>query len=403
MSAISSFSTMPLVECIDLVERVMLPLGATTIHLGGVGTGKSAGFGARAQALAAKDPHFGFCMEILSGKESVDMRGMPMPVDDTGFSLFGIPDHMRACYYRNADGRLALDGNGKPKIKPRGWMILDEITQISDPGTQNILAPILLDGGVGEHRVPRGRGAWCVTGLGNRVEDKANACRLPTLLWNRASLSNIVSPDPEGWRSWAIKAGVPLPVLIFAAREEGTVFTGKAPVTDGPFCTVRSLTNAAYALEEHARRAFPGVKGDDERDDVPAWDFSMWPEKVPLDDVARFIVAGAIGAPAAGKFFDLMRHIKDRPTIAQIVKDPKGAPLPEDNAVRFSIVDTLAVRADEKNIKPICEYVKRMPRSLMASFIRWATHRDADLTAAVGKSGLAYKAGADLSVGAFSS
>jgi hypothetical protein len=389
MATIQSFTELLLTEAADLVRDVYVPLGGTCILLGGVGAGKSQVFAQLGQSLADADPEFGFGYEIFGSYDAVDMRGMPQPARPDGFASFSRPDWQRDCYFRERDGSYVMDGNGRPKVKPRGLFIIDEITQVSDPGAQNTLAPILL---VGEHAIPRGRGGWSFVGLGNRVDDRANANRLPSLLWNRAAFSAHVRADADGWRTWAMRAGVPLPFVIFAGREAGTVFTGKSPLEDGPFCTPRSLTATAEALELHARRELAYV-GDDGKE---TWTPDAWPEKVPLDDLSFQIVAGGVGAPAAGKFFDLMRHIKNRPSFDDIVADPKGAKLPTDGAVQFSIVDTLAVRVDKKTIAPVAQYVRRMPRSLMASFVRWATARDIGLTQPIARSGLALAAGADL-------
>jgi hypothetical protein len=400
MATIQSFTELLLSDAAGLVRDVYVPMGGTCILLGGVGAGKSQVFTQLGAELSGADPDFGFGYEIFGSYDAVDMRGMPLPARPDGFAAFSRPDWMRDCFYRERDGSYVTDGNGKPKVKPRGLFVIDEITQVSDPGAQNTLAPILLDGKVGEHGLPRGPNGWCFVALGNRVDDRANANRLPSLLWNRAAFSAHVRADADGWRTWAMRprsakgGAVPLPFVIFAGREAGVVFTGKSPLEDGPFCTPRSLTMAAEALALHAARPL-SYDTDAGREE---WSPASWPERVPLDELSYQIVGGAIGAPAAGKFFDLMRHIKDRPSFDDIVADPKGARLPVDGAVQFSIVDTLAVRVDKRSIGPVAQYVMRMPRSLMASFIRWATARDISLTQPIARSGLALKAGADLGV-----
>jgi hypothetical protein len=397
--SISSFNELPLADAMRLVKDIYVPLGGTAILLGGVGAGKSETAVAMTDELAAKNPSFGSVYVNLGGYESVDMRGMPLPalsVGTQGLSRFACPDMFRSAIYWNSPTEPALDGNGRLRFKPSGLAIFDEITQVADPGVQNVLAPLMLDGGVGEHRLPRGKGGWSILALGNRPDDRANASRLPALLWNRCDFAAHVRPDADGWRLWAMRSGkVPLPFVIFAGREAAVVFTGKSPLEDGPFCTPRSLTKTAAALELHGSRPLTW-KGDDGADE--AWAPTMWPERVPGDELAFHIVAGGIGAPAAGKFFDLMRHIKDRPSFDEIIADPAKARLPKDGAVQFSVVDTLAMRADKATIGKVCKYVARMPRSLMASFCRWATARDVGLSQPIARSGLALAAGMDLSI-----
>jgi hypothetical protein len=382
---ISSFPEVKLSRLAWKIENMYVPLGATVIALGAVGAGKSEMVKSVQRKLAKADPDFGIGGDVFGLFDLPDVRGMVNPPTKLGFSSFAKPDWLRDCYYRERDGSYVLDGNGRAKLKPRGLFLVDEITQIQDPAVQNAMAPLLLDGYVGEHGLPRGVGGWCIVALGNRVEDRANAASLPTLVWNRADFACHVRAELEGWRAWAVKAGVPGAALTYARLEEGTVFSGRVPPVDGPFCTPRSLVKGITALDMYAQ----------------CIDFEGWPDRIPGeegdgDDEAFEAMAGAIGVGAAAKFWDVVRHHKDRPTVAEIVADPRKAKLPQDGGVQYSLLDNLIVNLEEKNCEAICHYVKRLPRALAAVFCRWAFEKDARLTTVIGPTGLPTYAGASL-------
>jgi len=115
-------------------------------------------------------------------RETVDLRGIPVPDLASGKTRWLIPDELP-----NAE----RDGE-------HGYLFCDEINQAS-PQMQGVLGGLILYGVIGDYRLPPG---WRVIAAGNRVSDRAAAQRMPTHLRNRFA-HLFVTPDVDAWCKWA--------------------------------------------------------------------------------------------------------------------------------------------------------------------------------------------------------
>ena len=267
-------------------------------------------------------------------RETVDLRGIPVPDLTTGTTRWLRPDELP-----NAE----RDG-------AEGYLFLDEFNQ-ANPQMQSALAGLVLYGTIGEYRLPKG---WRIIAAGNRISDRASAQRMPTHVRDRF-VHIYVEADLNAWTDWATKNSI-APELVAFLRLRPDHLHVMPQGDENAFPTPRSWAEASKfvtAPKAHRLRLFAGIVGD------------------------------AYASEFDG-FIDLYRSIG---TLEDIIKNPKTAPVPTEASIRFATVTGLARLATKKNLDAIVEYAKRLNhRESEMLVMHDATVRDEDLknTAAYG-------------------
>jgi hypothetical protein len=267
-------------------------------------------------------------------RETVDLRGIPVPDLATGRTRWLVPAELPDA---ERDG-------------PEGYLFLDEINQ-ANPQMQGVLGSLVLDGAVGDYRLPPG---WRIIAAGNRVSDRASAQRMPTQMRNKMS-HLYITPDVNSWCAWANANGVAPEVVAFIRlRRELLHMMPKGD--ENAFATPRSITKAAKyvnAPKEHRMRLFASLIGD------------------------------AVAAELDG-FIELYRSLG---SLDDIIANPAGAPVPTEPSCKYAVCTGLGRMATRKNFPAIIQYAKRMDREREALIVTDATGRDASLknTPAYGK------------------
>jgi hypothetical protein len=259
-------------------------------------------------------------------RETVDLRGIPVPDLVTGKTRWLVPDELPQA---ERDGEF-------------GYLFADEINQ-ANPQMQAILGGLFLYGTVGDYRLPPG---WRVIGAGNRISDKAAAQRMPTHLRNR--LAHLyVTPDVDAWCKWANANDVPAEIVAYIRlrRENLHVpFKGDENATPTP----RSWTKASKYINapaKHRLRLFASLVGDAYAADLEA-------------------------------FLELYRSLG---SLDDIIADPDGAPVPTEPSCRFAVCTGLGRMATRKSLPSIITYAKRLPRESEILVVHDATTRDEKL------------------------
>jgi len=259
-------------------------------------------------------------------REPVDLRGIPVADLATGTTKWLVPDELPQAERDGADG----------------YLFTDEINQAT-PQMQAVLAGLILEGKVGDYRLPKG---WRVIAAGNRVTDRAAAQRMPTHIRNRFA-HLYVTPDVAAWATWATANNVAPEMVAFVRFRRELIY--RAPRGDeNAFPSARSLTRAAEhvnAPKAHRQRLFAAHIGDD------------------------------VAAELEG-FLQLYRSLG---SLEDIVRDPMGAKVPVEPSEKYAVCTGLARLATRKNWSQIIKYADRLPAEQQVLLVHDATVRDATL------------------------
>jgi len=263
-------------------------------------------------------------------RETVDLRGIPHVVD--GKTVWVVPDELPNA---ERDGEF-------------GYLFCDEINQAS-PQMQAVLGGLILEGKVGDYRLPPG---WRVICAGNRVSDRAAAQRMPTHLRNRMA-HLFIEPDVDAWVKWANAAGVAPEVVAWVRLRRGEnngqgVLHVMPKGDENAFPTCRSVTKAAKhvgAPKEHRMRLFASLIGD------------------------------AYAADLDG-FIELYRSIG---ALEDIIANPDKANVPTEPSLRYAVCTGLGRLATRKNFGAIIKYAQRLNRESEILVVTDATGRDETL------------------------
>lgn len=230
--------------------------------------------------------------------------------------------------------------------KGKGILFLDEINHAPN-AVQAPAYQLIHTGRLGDYRLPVG---WSVMAAGNRTSDKSIAHAMPAALSNRfVHLDYDVNIDD--WVEWATDQGIHTDVRAFIRFKPSLLH--KFDSKDNP-------------------RAFPTPR---------SWAFVNDIYKDHLTQDTEFeLIRGTVGDGAASEFIAFTRQIKDLPTVDEVLKDPKGARMPENPASMHAIAAALDIKTTVANMAGVMQYIERMPVEFQVLFMRSATRRELKLT-----------------------
>lgn len=265
------------------------------------------------------------------------------PGDTVGF---GVPKHnddgtsdmvfTRPFFWRTEDGRLLEEYDG-------GIIFIDEEDKM-DVDLKKVVGEMALSGRCGPHRLPPG---WVVWMAGNRASDRSGSTKSLDHLINRR-FEFEVTDDLHGWEEWATRAGVHHSIIAFAMQNPHIVFPDGPPDRQGPFCTPRSLVAAGEVLV-----TLGGNTG-----------------KLPDDETAVEVTAGAIGNAASAQLFATIRLENETPEMSEIVKNPETAKLPGAPDAQMLVAYKLAALTEESTLEPVIQYIQRLPADFSVTFAK---------------------------------
>jgi hypothetical protein len=288
------------------------------------------------------DPELAVHELHLASVSEVDIRGYLIPHD--GKATFTAPPFWSAI-----------------ERSPRGILFLDEFAQATHE-VQKAVAPLLLDGRVGDYKLPEG---WMVVCAANRAEDNAGANSLLSHVINRLCLINVVPASADEWLDWATTMQL-CPEIIITVKQNPKLIL-EAPnleIEDEPYCTPRSI----HALSDVAKRWYNGLPG------------------MCQDKVGMACIAGFVGAGAAAEINATVLLTSKLPQYSDIVANPMGVKLPTaPNEVYASIMMT-ALRAELQHADPVSQYITRFQPNMAVIGLAALLNRDGKFTQAAGVS-----------------
>lgn len=329
----------------------------------GPGIGKSSSVYEVCGALARElNEPVGLVETMLATIQSVDVRGFMLPQKGLDGSprpvtVFSIPPwyptKLNTVVF-TPDGKIHLEGTWQEAIPRVGVCFLDEWGQGEDD-VKKAAAELLLHGRVGTDRLPMG---WRVIAASNRMSDRAGVVRSLTFITNRR-MEISVDANLLVWQDWVNH----LPpderphylTVSFAERQPDLVFRDAVPPGDGPFCTPRTLVLMDRDLQS-LRTPEDVAKG-----------------RLPMDGTAREVCAGWIGGGESAQYFTHIKFADELPDLADIMRDPMRAKLPDKRDAQMVCAFMLAGNMDAKNVDRIMTYTFRLNIEMQVLAIRTMT------------------------------
>lgn len=281
------------------------------------------------------------------------------PPDLIGY-VFGETASYEARDYKRSVASLPLwmvSTEGKPAwAYDRFFLFLDEYGQ-GEPDVKRASAELLLNGGIGPHKLPPLSVRIAATNKGVRygVTKDFDFCI------NRRSEIDI-QDDLASWLDWAdkpyeheAKLWNVMPVTkAFAAQHPQILFEDE-PKVQGPWCTPRSLCGSDRYLQMIEQEL---GKLD------------------PNDTAVGEGVAGKIGVPSAGALMGWLRFRLDLPQYADVIADPTGTDIPERPDMKMLMAYEMAARTDKAGLPAVITYMQRMPKDLAVTYILALVRRE---------------------------
>jgi hypothetical protein len=273
--------------------------------------------------------------------EPIDFRGLPARLGD------------RAEFLPFGDLRRLI-GTSKPTLA-----IFDDLGQ-APQAVQAAVMQLILARTIGEHQISDTVAFAAAT---NRSTDRAGVHGILAPLTGRFTAVIHVESDVDSWTQWAYRHEIDASIIGFARFRPG-LLSEEPPKGIHAFCCPRSLValNRLLRLGIH--------------------ELEMW--------------QSAIGDGAGAEYAAFQRHMKDLPTVAEIIALPKKTTLPKEASGRYAICAALALAANEQNAEQIVEYSSRLGaeydmmlhRDMLltapqiaatTAFVKWAAANDAIL------------------------
>ena len=226
-----------------------------------------------------------------------------------------------------------------------GVLFLDELNA-APPLVQTACYQLILDRRIGEYQLPDG---WRVLAAGNREDDRAASCRMPTALANRMT-HIIVDPDIEDWLLWARTAEIHPDICAFLRFRPRLLLQFDPTSGNHAFASPRSWEFASAILRAD-----------------------------PPEHIREELLAGAVGKGAAAELCGYLAQRSALPELEDILADPACAAVPEDPATLYALCEGLAARVQEDTLDAIADYAARLPAEFGVLLFREAARHDASV------------------------
>lgn len=318
----------------QMVKYIGIDQREALMFWGPPGVGKSEGIRQAAEEYGALH------VDIrLSQYDSVDLRGIPAPVAETGLTTWFAP------------ATLPFKGNVNFDPSQLTFLMLDEINSAT-PAVAAVAYQLVNEKRVGEHEL---HDNVVVIAAGNREGDRGVTNRMPTPLSNRFTHAEVVA-DVDATIEHFQARGLPAIGAAFLKFRHPLLNTFDPAKADKAFATPRTW--------EKALRYFA----------------SGMPE-----DIKDAGIAGAVGDGPAAEFKAFQDVWTKMTPIKTIIADPEKVPVPKEAAMNYALSVAISGALDKKTVTPLYRFLERMGKSEAAGpefiTLAWqlATKRDRDL------------------------
>ena len=221
-----------------------------------------------------------------------------------------------------------IEGDPLPK-NHRGWLLLLDEFNSASRNVQAAAYKIVLDKQVGEHNLhPK----VAIIAAGNLSTDKAIVNPMSTAMQSRL-IHYELDMNHKDWTAWANSAQIDHRVISYINFKPDMLHKFDAQHDDATFPCPRTWEFVSRIIH--------------------TWD------SIPTNKVAA--IAGAVGEGAAREFAMFVDIFKSLPTIAAILANPTGLPVPEEKSVQFAISGMITNNVNPVNIDKLITFVRRLP------------------------------------------
>lgn len=313
--------------------RHCLRINAPLMVWGPTGCGKS-----QITQQMAEEEDYVYLPYLLLLRDSVDLRGIPMPNVTAGETTWLRPDD------------LPFEGSTKFDSGKKYLLHMDEINT-APPSLMAVAFQLVLERRAGPHFLMANTR---IIACGNRQSDRGAAQKMPVPLENRFRHA-LLEAEINSVAQHANRIGID-PVLVAFLRFRSELLHKLSP-NDPTHCSPRIwLDHVAKDL------------------DLPA-------------SLRQTAVASAVGEGPAAELEGFIRLFRSLPPVKEIIAAPKTAPLPDDVAqstqerlgLRYAVAVALGRAATRQNFEAVLAYCARLPREIMIVCVVDAVKREPEL------------------------
>ena len=244
---------------------------------------------------------------ILAQHDAGELGGFPVLVDG--------PDgkEMQRCRPAN----LPKQGTGV--------LFLDEFPQ-APLANQNIAAQLINERRIGEHKLGEG---WTIVCAGNDIKHRAGTNQMPSHVKDRLLHLNVEADTNDA-------------LTYFNSKQFNPELTG----------FIRYQPEYLHKFDPD-QKASPTPRSWERVNSVLNWRLPQLEEQQAI--------AGLVGGPAAAGLAGFLLVYRELPDPDAPFKAPEIAAIPDDPAVLYALMSSLAARVEGKNAKNMMTYLKRVP------------------------------------------
>jgi hypothetical protein len=299
------------------------------------GVGKSDMVAQIRDARNTKKEPWGFIDFRAILRDTVDMRGVPIPDMQTKRTVWFTPDDLPN---EERDGK-------------HGILFLDELNA-ADTDVQKACYGLVLGRKLGSYRLPDG---WEIVAAGNRQQDRSSAQRMPRALANRFAHLEVAA-NADVWIEDFAMDNCHESLVGFMRYKPNMIHVDEVLDKEG--------------LDINDERKFPTPRSWASVSDIC---------DAP-DDLLYTLVEGLVGQAAAAEYVGFMRVIKDLPDFDDVLNRPMRADLPREPSAMWMLSTALARRVDRNSLDAGLKYAERMGREYEFVVAMDSTKREPSLT-----------------------
>ena len=229
----------------------------------------------------------------------------------------------------------------------KGWLLFFDEINTAAQLIQAASYKILLDRMVGEHKLHPKLIMACA---GNLSTDKAIVNRLSTAMQSRLIHFNL-EVNLEDWLTWAYANGVDSRVITFVQFRPELLHKFDPSHSDHTFPCPRTWVFLSRMIRN-------------------------WTE---IGEDKTALLTGTIGEGAGLEFQGYLDIFGSLPTIGKIIQSPKTTEVSNRPDVLWAIGGLIVEHVDKDNIKPLMEYIDRMPAEFQVITIKNMLRKDRNL------------------------
>lgn len=227
-------------------------------------------------------------------------------------------------------------GNDEPTHQ--GWMLfLDEFNS----ATKNVQAAsykLILDRMTGQHKLSD---RCVITAAGNLSTDRAITNPISTAMQSRVVHLEMQINQEEWLQDVALKEGYDSRIIAFLSMYPGKLMDFRPEHNEKTFCCPRTW--------EFVNRLIKGKT---------------------LNDDHAMLLAGTITSGTAADFVQYTKIFQNLVTIADIRRDPKTCPVPNDAGTKWAVISHMMEKLDKDNVTDLCTYADRFTLDFKVLFYR---------------------------------